>query len=144
MKTFMRSILFTGALVLGANALMGAQASSTWADQWFRAKFGRPSPAEDARKKADRANAPFRQEAAPEVAPAAANNWIEQHYRAKYGRNTPMEEARQKAERAKTAVRQKGAREGSLPANNWIEQHYRAKYGRNTPMEEARQKAARN
>ncbi len=55
MKTFVRSILFSGALVMGANALM-AETSNAWLDQWYRAKFGRPSPTEEARLKAEAAN----------------------------------------------------------------------------------------
>lgn len=96
MTTFVRSILFTGALAMGANGLFGAQASNTWFDQWYKAKHGRNSPAEEARLKAERENTAFREETPAHVAPATPN-WIEQHLKAKHGRGTRAEEARQKA-----------------------------------------------
>jgi len=60
-----KSILLTGALLIGANALMAAQAapaSNNWVDQFYKAKLGRSSPAEEARLKAERANTAFREE----------------------------------------------------------------------------------
>jgi hypothetical protein len=97
MKTFVRSILFTGALVMGANGLMAAQGTNSWFEQWYRTKFGRNSPMEEARQKAERANTAFREETTHEVT-APANTWFEQWYKTKFGRSSPREEARQKAE----------------------------------------------
>jgi hypothetical protein len=129
-----KSILLTGALMLGANALMATQAATAnnnWVDQLYKAKLGRSSPAEEARLKAERANIAFREEATIEVA-GPANPWLEQFYRAKLGRNSPMEESRLKAERANTAFREETTRE-ARPANNWFEQWYKAKFGRSAP-----------
>ena len=140
MRIFIRSILFTGALVMGANSLMASPASKAWLEQWYRAKYGRSSPTEEARQRAERANTAFREEAATEVA-HPANPWLEQWYRAKFGRSSPMEEARQKAERANTAFREETTRQVAPPANEWLEQWYKAKFGRSSPMEEARRRA---
>ena len=129
-----KGILLTGALMLGANALIAAQAApanNNWVDQLYTAKLGRSSPAEEARLKAERANTAFREEASVEVA-GPANPWLEQFYRAKLGRNSPMEESRLRAERANTAFREETTRE-ARPANNWFEQFYRAKFGRSAP-----------
>ena len=142
MKPFVRSILFSSALVIGANTLMAAQASTTWADQWFRAKFGRPSPTEEARQRAEQASTAFREEPTREVA-APAPTWIEQYYRAKFGRSSPIEEARVKADQANIAFREETTPQAAPAATNWIEQYYRAKFGRSSPMEEARRKAER-
>src|SRR2546422_937985 len=98
MKTFVRSILFTGVLAAGANGLMAAQVSNSWLDQWYRAKFGRPSPTPETRQRADRINTAFRERATTRKAESPANEWREQWYKAKFGRPSPMEEARRKAE----------------------------------------------
>ena len=133
MKTFARSILFTGALVMGGNGLM-AQTSNAWIDQWYRAKLGRPSPAEEARMKAERANMAFREEARHEAA-VPSNAWLEQWYKAKFGRSSPAEGARQKAENESTAFREEPRQERKVsPANEWLDQWYRAKYGRPAPV----------
>ena len=129
-----KTILLTGALVLGANALMAAQAvppNNDWVEQLYKAKLGRSSPAEEARLKAERANTAFREEAAVEVA-GPANPWLEQFYTAKLGRNSPMEAARLKVERANAAFREETTHE-ARPANNWFEQFYKAKFGRSSP-----------
>jgi hypothetical protein len=129
-----KTILLTGALLIGANALMAAQAapaSNNWVDQLYKAKLGRSSPAEEARLKAERANTAFREEAAAEVT-GPANPWLEQFYRTKLGRNSPMEEARLKAERGNTAFREETTPE-ARPANTWFEDFYRAKFGRSAP-----------
>jgi hypothetical protein len=134
MRTFVKSILFTGALVIGANALMAAQASqpsNNWLDQFYKAKLGRSSPMEEARLKSERANTAYREEFALEVA-GPANPWLEQFYRAKLGRNSPMEESRLRAEGANTAFREETTRD-PRPANNWFEQWYKAKFGRSAP-----------
>ena len=94
MKTSVRSIMLTAALAIGANGLMAAPASNTWFEQWYQAKYGRSSPREEARRKADKAALPA-QPAAKVARPA--NDWFEQWYRAKYGQSSPRELARQKA-----------------------------------------------
>ena len=119
-------ICMTGALL----------ASSVWAqgsdsEQYFRAKYGRNSPAEEARQKAAQANSAWRQEALPEVA-APNDSWTEQLFRAKYGRNSPKEEARQDAAQANTAWREEATTK-VIPNVSWPEQFYRAKYGRSLP-----------
>jgi hypothetical protein len=67
MKTFARSILYIGALAIGTNGLMAAQGT----EQWYKAKFGRNSPREEARQRAERENAASKQEITVEVAPPA-------------------------------------------------------------------------
>jgi hypothetical protein len=146
MKAFAKSILFTGVLVMGANGLMAGQASDSWLDQWYRAKYGRSSPGTEARQRAEAANTAFREETAPETRQVATpgNTWLDQWYRAKYGRSSPATEARQRAETAYTAFREETApetRQVTTPTNTWLNQWYRAKYGRPSPQEEARQKA---
>ena len=134
MRVSVSSILFTGALALGANALMAAQAApanNNWLDQFYKAKLGRSSPAEEARLKAEGTNTAFREEITTEVA-GPANPWLEQFYKAKLGRNSPMEESRLRAEGANTAFREETIRE-ARPANNWFEDFYRAKFGRSSP-----------
>ena len=91
MKTLMRSILFTGSLAIGANGLFAAQASNDWFEQWHRAKYGRSSPAEEARQNAERANTAFREEP---TATRPANTWLQDWYKAKYGRPYPLESGR--------------------------------------------------
>ena len=129
-----KTVLLTGAFLIGANALMAAQAVPTnnnWVDQLYKAKLGRSSPAEEARLKAERANTAFREEPTVEV-PVPANSWLEQFYRAKLGRTSPMEESRLRTEGANTAFREETTHE-ARPANNWFEQFYRAKFGRSVP-----------
>ena len=105
MKTFVRSFLFTGTLVMGANSLMASQASNSWLDQWYRAKYGRSSPTEEARQRAEQANTAdrkkatrIREETTRETLAAPANTWLEQRYKAKYGRSSPLEEERRRSE----------------------------------------------
>lgn len=96
MKTLVKSILLTGALVIGANGLMAAPASNGWFEQWHKAKFGRSSPIEEARLKAERDNTAYREEVTPKAAPADSS--FENRWRAKYGRSSPLERARLKTE----------------------------------------------
>ena len=49
MKSFSKTIIFGAIFALGANTLLFAQPGTSWAEQWYRAKFGRPSPTEEAR-----------------------------------------------------------------------------------------------
>ncbi len=97
MKLSIRSIVITGILAIGANTLLAAQTSNPWFEGWYRAKFGRPSPTEEARIQAEQANTAYR-EATPTPSAAPVNTWFEGWYRAKYGRPSPTEEARLKAQ----------------------------------------------
>ena len=133
MKTSVKTILLTGALAMGANGLMAAQAvtaSDNWLDQFYKAKLGRSSPAEEARLRAEAQNTAFREETREVARPA--NPWLEGFFKAKLGRNSPMEESRLRAEGRNTAFREETTRE-ARPANNWFEQFYRAKLGRSVP-----------
>src|SRR6266851_3373620 len=105
MKTIARTILFTGTLVIAASGLMAASPSDSWLDQWYKAKYGRSSPTEEARQRAEQANTAFREETTPRTA-TSANTWLENFWRAKYGRSSPTEEARLRAERGSTAYRE--------------------------------------
>ena len=96
MKPSVRSIFLTGALVVGANTVMASQVNNTWLEQWYRAKYGRNSPAEEARQRAARENSTLHKEATAKVA-RPANEWYENWYKAKFGRNSPLEDARRKA-----------------------------------------------
>ena len=71
MKFTLKSILLTGILAMSANAVLVAQTSNPWFEGWYRAKYGRPSPTEEPRIKAEQANTAYR-EAVPRqvVAPA--------------------------------------------------------------------------
>lgn len=140
MKLSIRSIVITGILAIGANTLLAAQTSNPWFEGWYRAKFGRPSPTEETRLQAEKANTAYRVEA-PRPGPVPANPWFEGWYRAKFGRPSPTEEARLQAEQANTAYREATSTQAVAPANTWFEGWYRAKYGRPSPPEEARLKA---
>ncbi len=135
-----RSILFTAVLAMVASTSMVAQSSSSWSEQWYRAKYGRPAPTEEARIQAAQENTAYR-EVTPVQSVTPTNVWFEGWYRAKYGRPAPTEEARIEAERANTAYREVAPTQAVVPANAWFEGWYRAKYGRPSPSEEARAKA---
>jgi hypothetical protein len=124
MKRFLSGVLLAGTLAVGLNA---APASNDWFEQWYKAKYGRPSPSEEARLKAERESAASREETRQIAAPGPS--WIESHFKAKLGRNTPAEEARLKAEREAAAFREESARE-TAPAKTHFEEWFRAKYGR--------------
>ena len=130
MKKSITSILGIAVLTIGANGLFAAKASNDWFEQWHRAKYGRSSPAEEARQKAERPNTAFREEPA---AAQPANTWFESWYKAKFGRPSPREEARLKAEGATTAFREEPT--STQPANTWLQDWYKAKYGRPYPLE---------
>jgi len=142
MKTSIRSLLFSAVLVIGANGLMASPASNTWSGEWYRAKFGRSSPLEEARQRAEQANTAYRQETTHEAA-SPADSSREQFFKAKFGRYSPMEEARQRAERANTAYREETTSASPSPANDWLEQWHRAKFGRSLTNEDARHKTER-
>jgi hypothetical protein len=128
MKT-MRIMLAGLALAIGANTSLAAPASNGWADQWFKAKFGRSSPQEEARQKADQENTAYREETSGKVAPSHVN-WTEQYFRAKFGRSSPIEDGRRKAELENTAFRDETPA-GTTPSSpTWTEQYFKAKWGR--------------
>lgn len=143
------SIPLVTALLAGAGL---AQPSNPWFEQWFKAKYGRYSPMEEARQRTERANVALRAETAPQAASRTeatplTNSWREQWFKAKFGRYSPMEEARQRVEQANAAFRGDitpiARAESTTPVNSSREQWFKAKFGRYSPMEEARQKAER-
>jgi len=127
MKTFFKRILVAAGLTLGANALLAASTGNDWAEQYFKAKVGRNTPAEEARQRDAQSNVAFREEALFVATP----NWIEQHFKAKMGRYTHGEEARLRELEANTAFREE-APDGFV-APTWAEQLFKAKLGRDVP-----------
>ncbi len=122
-----------------ARSMAVAQTSNSSFEQWYRAKYGRPSPTEEARMTANEANTAYRAETPSHVA-EPANTWYEGWYRAKFGRSSPTEEAPIQAEQSNTAYREETAVQVTAPGNNWYEGWYRAKFGRPSPLEEMRLK----
>jgi hypothetical protein len=110
MKPFVRSILYTGILAIVAGSSMVAQTSNGWSEQWYRAKYGRSSPTEQARLKTPQVTAASLDAKLPPVV-ASANGGFEQWYRAKYGRPSPTEEARLETMQVNSA-----SPEAALPA----------------------------
>lgn len=128
MKTLKQSVLVTGALLMGASgiAAMNPQTGTGWLDQWYRAKYGRATPMEEARLRAEQATTAYRGEVTPAAKPATN---FEDFWRMKYGRSSPMEEARLRAEQAATAYREEAV-QPAVPADNRTEEFWRAKLGR--------------
>ena len=93
MKPFARNMMFTGVLAMAAGSIAVAQTSSGQFEQWYRAKYGRPSPTEVARVAAEQENTAYREEA-PRLVAAPMNTWFEGWYRAKFGRQSPLAEMR--------------------------------------------------
>jgi hypothetical protein len=93
MNTFAKSILINGVLAIATAAPMVAQTSSSQFDQWYRAKYGRPAPGEQASLNTPQTTATAAQ---PPVA-VTATSGLEQWYLAKYGRPSPTQEARLQA-----------------------------------------------
>jgi hypothetical protein len=87
-KTFVNSILITGTLAIFTASSMVAQTSSGQFDQWYRAKYGRPSPSEQARPQTAQGNS-----TSTVTTPTVPGSQFEQWYRAKYGRPSPTEQA---------------------------------------------------
>lgn len=125
MKKSKRSLLLAGILAIAGNGLLAAQ-SNGWYEQWYRAKFGRSSPREEAREKHEGRLVISNGDTKP------ASNWYEDRNKAKLGRNSLAEETRQSAERARAASTPRTAT-GAKPANNWYADWYKAKYGRDLP-----------
>jgi hypothetical protein len=85
----------------GSPQVSGTQAKQpappAWFEAWYRAKYGRPSPLEEQRLKAEQANTAYRVETTSHAA-QPANSWFEAWYQAKYGRPSPLEEQRLKTQ----------------------------------------------
>ena len=124
MKTFVRNILITGSLAIFASSSMVAQTDNGWFEQWYRAKYGRPSPTEQARLN----TAPTSLAGTP-PATVSANAGFEQWYRAKYGRPSPTEEARLEALQVDSASPEATPSTVAASADGGFEQRYQAKYG---------------
>src|SRR6266568_3755595 len=92
MKPFAKSILFTGILAMVASSSMVAQTSNGWFEQWYRAKYGRSSPTEEARLEAQKVNSASPEATSFTVA-ASADGGFEQRYQAKYGHQSLIEQA---------------------------------------------------
>ena len=128
MKTFLKGVVIAAGLTLGTGSLPAATTGNDWAEQLFKAKIGRNTPAEEARLRAEGANAAFRAETAVNV---ATPNFIEQLFKAKLGRYTRGEEARLREVEASTAFREEAP--AGYVAPTWAEQLFKAKLGRDVP-----------
>ena len=129
MKTF---VIVSLATVLLAGVTL-AQPSSNLSEQWFQAKFGRPTPAAEAQAKSDADNTAFREDLrASRNAELRSSLASDQWFRAKYGRLSPAEETRRNAEAANTAYRDAPG-VNALDTGNWIRDFTKAKYGRELP-----------
>ena len=137
MKTFLKAILLTTVFGIGANYAMAMQISNPWYEQGHKAKIGRSSAAEEARRNAERAATAYREEAAQEAA-ILRNWWLEDFHKGKYGRSSAAEEARLRAESASTAFRGETRVEGGVPAHTWLDDFWRNKFGRPAPQREGR------
>jgi hypothetical protein len=137
MKTRTKGFLIAGAFALAGNGLFAAQTDTAngWFEQRHIAKYGRPSPMEEARLKAERESTAFRAEP---IAAAPADNWFEQRYITKYGRPSPLEEARLKAERETTAFRAEPAPAPANSTHNWLKLFHKAKHGHDYPPDNGR------
>jgi hypothetical protein len=137
MKTFVKSILFTGVLATIATSSLFAQTTNGGFEQWYRAKFGRPSPTEQARLNSQPVNAASPIATLP-LAEESTNSGFEQRYRAKVGRPSPAEEARLKSSQVNPVLPEVTQPTVAVSADGGFEQRYQAKYGRPSPTEEAR------
>jgi hypothetical protein len=136
MKTLVRNILITGSLAIFASSSMVAQTSNGGFEQWYRAKYGRPSPTEQARLNTQRANAASPEATRPPIA-VSTSAGFEQWYRAKYGRSSPTEEARLEAQQVNPGSPEATPPTVTASADNGFEQRYQAKYGHPSPTSEA-------
>jgi hypothetical protein len=136
-----RSILFTGILAISANTLLGAQTTDPRFEGWYRAKFGRPSPTEQARIDSAKQDSVADRETTPGRVAVPTKARFKRWYRARFGRPSPAEKGRLKAAQANTAYRPANSTQAAVPANTRFEAWYGAKYGRLSPLEEANLKA---
>ena len=152
-------VLFAGVMTASA-AFAGI--NHEMAEERYRAKYGRNTPAEEARKRSNITDTTknLMQDccwamhgAAASSSPVLSNGSAhEAHFRAKYGRSTPREEMRQKAETKEIALHMKKcAAVGqcprvhgltaqtstglATPAPNDVELRLRAKYGRSAAIQ---------
>jgi hypothetical protein len=93
MKPFVRSILISSILSITASSIMVAQTSNSQFEQWYRAKYGRPSRTEQARLNTPQPTANAA-EATQVPASVSAQAGFEQWYLVKYGRPSPTQEVR--------------------------------------------------
>ena len=89
MNTFAKNILVSSILSIGLTTSMVAQPGNSQYDQWYRAKYGRPSPAAQATPTISQAKSTSTEVTQPTVAVTQFEHW----YRAKYGRPSPTEQA---------------------------------------------------
>jgi hypothetical protein len=144
-------VFFAGALF--TSAAFGA-ASDSSAEQRYRIKYGRNTPAEEARQKAGNRDTMTGCCHSMEGPALTGGTAAEERFRMKTGRHTSAEEARLSAvmELAAAHLRkcvQLGhcplpqAHSAAIPAPGaapaGLEERFRMKYGRHTPAEEARQ-----
>lgn len=129
MKTSVKSILLTGAVVLGASAMIAGPRTDAYLEQVHKAKLGR-CPAAEERLRAERANMAFREET-PQA--TDANNWIDKWHKAKHNMNSAADEARIKGEQENTAFREDTTPTAAPAVNPFLEQWYKAKMGRSFP-----------
>ena len=88
MKAFVNSILITGILDITASTSLFAQTSNAGFEQWYRAKYGRPSPIAQTTLKTPQVST-----SAETTQPTVAVTEFEHWYRAKYGRPAPTKQA---------------------------------------------------
>jgi hypothetical protein len=100
MNTFVKSILVSSILSIGLTASMVAQPGTAQYEQWYRAKYGRPSPAAQATPKTPQTNSTSTEATQPTVAVTQFEQW----YRAKYGRPSPTEQALVQAPQVNAAI----------------------------------------
>ena len=138
MKHPLFKALIIGILAIGASAPMFAQTYSPWLEQWYRAKFGRPLPAETVRLNSTPIAEPVASAATTGTAPAPANTWFENWYRDKFGRPSPFAQASAQTPPNPAGRFAASNEKRQSPVNTWFEQWYRDKYGRLSPQEERR------
>ena len=137
MKTSGGSILFTSILAIIATGSLFAQTSNDGVEQWDRAKFGRPSPTEQARMNSQSVNATS-PDATPLFKAESANTGFEQRYRAKVGRPSQAEEARLDSAQANSVLPGVTKAVDTVSVDGGVNQNDQAKYGLPSPREEAR------
>jgi len=137
MKSSLKSVLFTSALAIITINTLFAQSSNVGFEQWHRAKFGRPSPSEQARLNTQPVNAPSANAAAV-MSAESANSGFEQRYRMKTGRPTPAIEASLMSQQPGPADSSAAQPAIAVTIDSGFERRYEAKYGRLSPTEEAR------
>ena len=105
-----------------------AESKVNAAEERFKAKFGRYTPAEEARRAEADANTAYR-DAAPAKKAGPVNAWSEQRHQTKYGRPSPAEEAKINDEKKNTAFREVP----TASPDRWYDNYFRTKFGRPAP-----------